>query len=135
MGADQKHLLLSEGAGAVEKILVPCGLTERAIERRGELVFLRQSAEEARIDDRVHDLGKLGETVGKARRGSENDRDQRNQVGILPQQRKQPAAAVQRREKPVERDDRRVRIRRACKFLEQGRHDLRELAARKGTPE
>ena len=55
---------------------------------------------------------------------------ERDQVGILPQQRKQPSAAVQAGEKPVERNDRSVWIRRTCKMLEQKRYDFRELGAR-----
>ena len=67
--------------------------------------FLRQRAEEARLDQRVHGLGILRQDVGKPRRGAEHERDQRDQVGILPQQREQPRAAVQPGEEPIEGDD------------------------------
>ena len=127
--ADQEHLLLRKDADAIEKVLVGFALaaSERSSAGR-KLGFLGQRAEEARIDHRVHDFGKLRQTVGKPRRGAENERDQRDQIGILPQQRKQPAAAVQPGEEPVEGDDGVIRIRRAGKMVQQHRHDLGELA-------
>jgi hypothetical protein len=115
----EKYLLLREDADAIEKVLVRSRLPQRALESRRKLPFFRQRTEEARVDDRVHDVRRLRQTVGKPRRGAEHEPDQRDQVGILPQQRKQPSAAVQSGEKPVERNDRRVRIRRAGKMLEQ----------------
>ena len=55
-------------------------------------------------------------------------RDQRDQVGILPQQREQPAGAMQSRQEAVEGEQRRVRIRGAGEMGQQQRHQLRELA-------
>ena len=87
--ADQEHVLLREDANAIEKVLVRSGLAQRALEPGGKLGFLGQRAEEARIDHRIHGFRKLREAVGQPRRGAEHQRDQRDQIGILPQQRKQ----------------------------------------------
>src|SRR5262249_27284211 len=38
-GADQEHLLLREGANTIEKILMPGRLTQRTVERTGELAL------------------------------------------------------------------------------------------------
>ena len=128
--ADQEHLLLREDADAIEEILVAAGLLERAVEPGRELRLFRQRAEEARIDHRVHHVGELREAVGKPRRGAEHQRDQRDQVGVLPQQREQPAGAVQAARKRSKASTRRVRIGGAREVREQQRHQLGELLAR-----
>jgi len=45
----------------------------------------------------------VGETIGQAGRSAENESDQRDEIGVLPQQREQPAASVQPGQEPVGR--------------------------------
>ena len=125
--SDQEHLLLCEYADAIEKILVRLRLLKRAVETGSDFGFFRQRAEEARIDDGIHDLRKLREAVGQAWCGAEYEGDQRDEIGILPQQRKQPAAAVEAGEEAVESDDGRVGVRRTRELVEQHGHDFGEL--------
>jgi hypothetical protein len=105
-------------------------LPKRTVERAGELGLLRQRAEEARIDHRVDDVGKLRETVGEPRRGAEHHCDQRDQVGVLPQQREQPAGAMQPGNKSIEGEQRRIRVGGSREVRQQQRHQLRELLPR-----
>ena len=95
--ADQEHLLLAEQAQPVEKILVGLRLAERAVELGFKLGLVRQRAEEGRLQQRVHRLRMARQDVGEPRRGAERQRDQRDQIGILPQQREQPARRAARR--------------------------------------
>jgi hypothetical protein len=48
--------------------------------------------------------------VGQSRRGAERERDQSDEIGVLSEQRKQPAAALQAADELIERVERRVRI-------------------------
>ena len=96
-------MLLAEQAGAVEQVLVGARLRERRGEPSAELGVVRQRAEEARIDQRIHHLRMVRQDVGEPRRGAEHEREQRDQIGILPQQRQQPRRAVQLGEEMVER--------------------------------
>ena len=57
-------------------------------------------------------------------------RDQRDQIGILPQQRQQPRRAVQIGEEMIEQHQRGVRIVGARQLLEQDRQQRLEMAAR-----
>ena len=127
--ADQEHLLLREDADAVEEVLIAPGLRKRAVEHGLQLVLFRQRAEEARIDHCVHDVGELREAVGEPRRGAEHHGDQRDQVGILPQQREQPAGAMQPGCEAVEGEQRRVGTGGAGEVGQQQRHELSELIA------
>src|SRR5262249_60367706 len=70
---DQEHLLLRKDADAIEEVLVRPGLAQRALEAGLELGFLRQRAEEARVDHRVHDLRKLSEAIGESWRGAKHE--------------------------------------------------------------
>ena len=89
--ADQEHVLLPEHADAVEEILVVARLRQRRVEPLAQLRVVRQGAEEARIDQRIHHLRMARNDVGEPRRGAEHQSDQRDQLGVLPQQRQQPA--------------------------------------------
>ncbi len=93
--ADQEHLLLAEHAHAIEKVFVGVRLLQRPRKALAEPLLVRQHAEEARIDQPVHHLRIAGQNVGEPRRGAEHERDERDQIRILPQQRQQSAAAVQ----------------------------------------
>ena len=128
-GADQEHVLLGEDADAVEEVLVGRCLRERAVEPGGERRLLRQRAEEARIDHRIHHLGKLRQAVGQPRRGRQHQRDQGDELGILPQQRVEPPAPLQGADEAIERLHGRVRIARAGEWLHQLRQELGELRA------
>src|SRR4051794_25019773 len=128
--SDQEHLFLCEYADAIEKVLVRTCLLKRAVETVRNFGFFRQRAEEAWIDHGIHHLWKLREAVCQPWRGAEDERDQRDEIRILPQQREQPAAAMKPGEEAVESDDGRVRVRRTRELVEEHGHDLSELAAR-----
>ncbi len=85
--ADQEHLLLAEHADAVEEIFIGRGLADRALPFRAQLGLVRQRAEESRLQQRIDHMRIARENVGKPRRGAENERDEADQIGILPQQR------------------------------------------------
>ena len=93
--ADQEHLLLAEHAEPIEKILVGARLLDGARELGLKLGFVRQRAEERRLEQRVHRLRIARQDVGQPRRGAERQRDQRDQIRILLEQREQPRAALQ----------------------------------------
>ena len=127
--ADQEHLLLAEHAQPVEKILVAARLLDGARELGLELGFIRQRAEERRLEQRIHRLRIARQDVGKPRRGAERQRDQRDQIRILLEQREQPRAALQPAEEQIEGVERRVRVLGARQPVEQHRHELGELRA------
>ena len=114
--ADQTSAL--RDPDAIEKLLVGACLNERALEPRGKLGLFRQRAEKARIDDRIHHIGKLGKGICQPWRATQHERDEGGQIGILPQQREQPPPAVQCCKEPVEGDDRLIGIRRAGEMLQ-----------------
>ena len=73
----------------------------------------------------------LREDVGEPRRGAEHERDQRDEVRILPQQREQPAAAMQPGEETVEGDDSAASgLSDARKWSSSTGHQFGKLAAR-----
>ena len=95
-----------------------------------DLGFLRQRAEEARIDDGIHDLRKLRKAIGQTRGGAQHEGDQRNKIGILPQQRKQPPATVEAGQEAIESEHGRVGIGGAGELMQQQGYDLGKPAAR-----
>ena len=127
--ADQEHLLLREHAQPIEEVLVGLRFAERALELGRELGFVGQRAEERRLEQRVHRLRISRQDVGEPRRGAEDQRHQRHQIGILLEQREQPSAGVQPGQEAVERHHRRIRAFRSRQPVEQQRHQLGELAA------
>src|SRR3954469_18091443 len=54
--ADQEHVLLTKLARAVEQVFVRARLGKCSRELTGELVGIRQRAEERRLDQRVHEM-------------------------------------------------------------------------------
>ena len=94
-----------------------------------ELGLIRQRAEERRLEQRVHRLRIARQDVGKPRRGAERQRDQRDQIRILLEQREQPRAALQAADEQIEGVERRIRILGARQTVEQHRHKLGELGA------
>ena len=91
--ADQEHVFQPEHADALEQILVVARLRQRGVEPARKLGVVRQRAEETRVDQRVHHLRIARQRVGEPRRDAEHQRDQRDQLGVLPQQRQQPRRA------------------------------------------
>ena len=125
----QEHVLLRKDADAIEEILIAAGLLQRAVETQCKLCLLGQRPEEARIDHRVHDIGKMRQAVGEPRRCSEHQRKQRDQIRIQPQQRQETAGRLQCAKKPIEGERGPVRIRRASEMRNQDRHQLGKLLA------
>ena len=103
--ADQEHLLLARRCGCDRGSPRRCS-PARASGRAPAASSASSGSAPKKLGSISASItcGQLREDVGEPRRGAEHQRDQRDQVGILPQQREQPAAAVQAGEKPVERD-------------------------------
>ena len=80
----QKHVFQPEHADALEQVLVVTRLRQRRVEPPAELGVVRQHAEKARIDQRIHHLRVARQRVGEPRRDAKHEDDQRNQVWILP---------------------------------------------------
>ena len=128
--ADQEHMLLAEQADGVERRLVAGRVFQHAAELRFEPRLVGQRAEEARIDQRIDEVRMVRQDVGQPRRRAEDERDEADQVRILPQQRQKAAARAQSGEEPIERDKSRVRILRARKLIDDDRYELGEIGAR-----
>ena len=92
--------------------------------------FVRQGAEEGRVEQRIDDLRLLRENVGETRCDAENERDEAQQFRILPQQRKKAPTGAQAGEKAVEIRDGAIRIFAATELFEQQRNELGEIFAR-----
>ena len=73
-------------------------------------MLVRHRAEEARIDQAVHDLRLPRQHVAEPGRRAQDQRHQRHEVGVLAEQRDQPPAALQRLQEAVERGHRIVRL-------------------------
>ena len=71
--ADQEHVFEPEHADAFEQVLVVARLRERGVEPPAEFRVVRQGAEEARIDQRVHHLRIARQRVGEPRRDAEHE--------------------------------------------------------------
>ena len=106
--ADQKHIFQPEHADAFEQVLVVARLRQRRVEPPAEFRLVRQGAEKARIDQRIHHLRIARQRIGEPGRDAEHQRDQRNEIGVLPQQRQQPRGAMQIGEKLIEQHQRGV---------------------------
>ena len=104
--ADQEQALLPEQPQAIEKVFVGVRVLQRRRQPRRQFLLVRHRAEEARIDQPVHDLRLARQHVAEPRRGAEDQRHQRHQIAVLAEQRDQPAAALQRAEEAVERGHR-----------------------------
>ena len=128
--ADQEHVFEPEHADAFEQVLVVARLRKRGVEPPAEFGVVRQRAEEARIDQRIHHLRIARQRVGEPRRDAEHKSDQGDEIGILPQQRQQPRRPVQIGEETIEQHQRRVGIVGARQLLEQDRQQRFEMAAR-----
>ena len=119
--ADQKHVFQPEHADTLEQILIVARLRQCRVQPLVELLLAGQRAEEARIDQRIDDLRIARQRVGEPRRDAEHQRDQRDQVGVLPQQRQQARGGMQICEEMIETDHRAVGIVGARQLLEQRR--------------
>ena len=129
--ADQEHVFQPKHADAFEQIFVVARLRERRVEPPAEFRFVRQSAEKARIDQRIHHLRIARQRVGEPWRNAEHERDQGKQIGFLPQQRQQPRRAVQISEEMVELHQRGVGVVGARQLLEQHRQQRLKMATRR----
>ena len=124
--ADQEQALLAEQPQAIEKLLVGIRIRQRRRQPRGQFALVRHRAEEARIDQAIHDLRLPRQHVAEPRRGAEDQRHQRDQIAILAEQGNQPPATLQRREKTVERRDRIVGLFGIRKARDQRRNEFDE---------
>ena len=101
--ADQEQALLAEQPQPVEKLLVGIRIRQCRRKARGQFALIRHCAEEARIDQPIHDLRLPRQHVAEPRGGTENQRNQSHEIAVLAEQRNQPPAALQRPEEAVER--------------------------------
>ena len=83
--ADQEQALLAEQAQPVEKLLIGIGVLQCRREPRGQFAPIGHRAEEARIDQAVHQLRLPRQHVAEPGRRAEHQRHQRDQLAVLPQ--------------------------------------------------
>ncbi len=128
-GADQEHVLLAEQPQPVEEVLVGCP-PRRACARARLRAWPRPAARRRTPGRAAHPSPRDGARGCRTsrRRGAERQRDQRDEVGVLLEQREQPAADLQSRQEAIERGDGGVRILRASRagraVPARGRHEL-----------
>ncbi len=131
--ADQEQALLPEQPQAVEKLLIGIGVGQRDLQPLRYLLPARHRAEEARIDQSVHQPRLQRQHVAKPRSGADDRGDQRDEVRVLLQQAEQGAAALHGLQEVVELVERAVRIFRAREAGQDDRqHALQRLAGRLG---
>ena len=127
---DQEHVFLAEQADRIEHILVAAGLAERTRQLGFKPRRLRQRAEEARVDQRIDDVRVLRQDVGETGRDAENERDEANELRILPQQRQQTSAGAQAGEELIEGGERRVRVFRLRELVDDDRDKRDQVSPR-----
>ena len=72
----------------------------------------------------------LGQNIGEPRRGAEDERDEADELRVLPQQREKTAAGAQAGQEPIESGKSRVRILRARELIDDDRDELGEIFPR-----
>ncbi len=81
--ADQEQAFLAEQPQAIEEFLVGIGVLQGRGKPRRQFALVRHRAEEARIDQSVHDLRLPRQHVAEPGCGAENQRHQRDQIAVL----------------------------------------------------
>ena len=127
--ADQKQALLTEQPQAIEEILVGGRILQRRRQPRRQFLLVRHRAEEARVDQPVHDLRLSRQHVAEPRRGTEDQCHQRDQIAVLAQQRNQPPASLQCPEETVERGHGIVRLFGMRQAVDQAGNEFDERAS------
>ena len=133
--ADQEQAFLAEQPQAIEKLLVGIRVRQRRRQPRRQFALVRHRAEEARIDQPVHDLRLPRQHVAEPRRRAENQRHQRDEIAVLAEQRDQPPAALQRLQEAVERRHRVVGLFGVRQAVDQRRNELDKGVPRRFQPE
>ncbi len=134
-GADQEQALLPEQAQAIEELFVGARILQGRRQPLRQLAPVRHRAEEARIDQPVHQLRLPRQHVAEPWRRAEHERHQRHEIAVLGQQRDQPAATLQRLQKAIERHHRAVRLFGMRQTIDQRRNEIGKGAARGLRPE
>ncbi len=129
--ADQEQALLPEQPQAIEELLVGIRVRKRGLQPLRDFLAARHRAEEPRIDQSVHQPRLLRQHVAEARRGADDRGDQRDQVGILLQQREQRRTALHGLQEAVELGQRAIRVLRPRKVAEQLRQQALQRVARR----
>ena len=127
---DQEHALLAELADRIEHVLVATGLAERLRQLRRQPLLVRHRAEEARVDERVDDVGVVRQDIGEAGRNADDQGDETDEVRILPQQREEAPASAQPGEEAVEGGKCRIGILHASELVDDDRHQRVEIFPR-----
>ena len=128
--ADQEQALLPEQTQAIEKLLVGARILHRGREPRRQFLPVRHRAEEARIDQAVHELRLPRQHLAKPGRRAQHQRHQRDEIAVLAKQRDQPAATLERAKEMIERHDRAVRLLGMREAVDQRRHEFDEGVSR-----
>ncbi len=134
-GADQEQAFLAEQPQSIEELFVGIRVRQRRCEACGQFSLVRHRAEEARIDQPVHDLRLPRQHVAEPWRGAENQRHQRDEVAVLAEQGNQPPPALQRLQETVEGRHRIVGFFGVRKPVDQRRHELDKGVPRRFGPE
>ena len=124
--ADQEQALLAEQPQAIEEVFVGVRVLQRRRQPRRQFLLVRHRAEETGIDQAVHDLRLARQHVAEPRRRAEDQRHQRDQIAVLPQERNQPAAALQGAEKAIERGHGVIRVFGMREPVDQAGHEFDE---------
>ena len=127
---DQEHALLAELADRIEHVLVATGLAERLRQLRRQPLLVGHRAEEARVDERIDDMGVVRQDIGEARRNADDQGDETDEVRILPQQREEASASAQPGEEAVEGGKCRIGILHASELVDDDRHQRVEIFPR-----
>src|SRR5208282_3853206 len=133
--ANQEHVFLAEQADRIEHILVAAGLAERACKLPFEPHHLGQRAKKTRVDQRIDDMRVLRQNIGEARGDPENERDEANELRILPQQRQQTSACAQAAKKLIEGGESRIRVFGARELIDDDGDKLDEVRSRLLAPQ
>ena len=85
--ANKEHVFQTKHAYAFEQVFVVARLGQCRIKPPSKFDFVRQGTEKARIDQCIHDLGMACQRLSQTGCNAEDQNDQRNEFGVLPEQR------------------------------------------------
>ena len=103
--------------------------TSRRAKLGFELRFVGQRAEKTRLDQRIDQIRALRQNIGEARRNTEDQRDETNELRVLPQQRQEQTAGAQPGEKAIEGGEGRIGIFGTRELLDDQWHELDDIVA------
>ena len=123
-------MFLAEQTDGIEYVFVALRLDQPARQLGFELRFVGQRAEKTRLDQRIDQVRALRQNIGEARRHAEDQSDETDELGILPQQRQEQATGAQPGQKAIEGGEGSVRIFGTRELLDDQRQELDDIVAR-----